>query len=441
MAAKMHAVLGPSSSERWLSCPGSVVLSRGLPNTSSDYADEGTAAHYLASVCLTCDTDAKEYIGREIVVGEWGEAFSIHTEKKGRYTKEVDHDFTDAVQDYIDYVRNTVLSTNGVLHVEQSLSLTAITGEEGAEGTSDTVIITDDEIIVVDLKFGMGNRVDAEDNSQLKMYALAAVDKYAIIHDFKDARLVIHQPRLNHVSEWLVSLEDLEVFRGRTRLAAIRVNDATELYDASGCGEVIKTGWKEMYLQTSDDGCKWCKAKATCPKLSAKIAEAIDAEFEDLTKAPTEEGGMPTDIVEPLRYLEPEELSLRLKVVGMIEDWCKAVREASFTALMAGVEVPDFKLVQGKKGHRKWTSVNEAETVMKSMRLKVDEMYDLKVISPTTAEKLLKDSPKRWKRLEDIITQSEGGPSVAPASDKRPALVTTQVADEMEDLTDDLLGL
>jgi hypothetical protein len=437
MVTKQHAVLSPSSAPRWLSCPGSVVLSRGLPNTSSDYADEGTAAHYLASVCLTCDTDAKEYIGREIVVGEWGEAFSIHTEKKGRYTKEVDHDFVDAVQDYIDYVRNTVLSTNGVLHVEQSLSLTDITGEEGAEGTSDAVIITDDEIIIVDLKFGMGNRVDAEDNSQLKMYALAAVDKYAIIHDFKDARLVIHQPRLSHVSEWVISLEDLEEFRATVQLAAVRIYDATGEYEAVH----NEDDWNDVWLQTSEDGCKWCKAKATCPKLSAKIAEAIDAEFEDLTKAPTEEGEMPVDIVEPVRYLDPEVLSLRLKVVDMIEDWCKAVREASFTALMAGVEVPDFKLVQGKKGHRKWTSVDEATTIMKSMRLKVEEMYDLKVISPTTAEKLLKDSPKRWKRLEDIITQSEGSPSVAPASDKRPALVITQVADEMEDLTDDLLGL
>ena len=432
MAAKVHATLGPSSSERWLTCPGSVALTTGLPNTSSAYADEGTAAHYLASVCLTCNTYARTYIGREIIVGTWGEAFSIHTDKAGRYTKEVDSDFADAVQDYLDYVRAVVLATGGVLHIEQSLSLEKITNEEGAEGTSDVVIITDDEIIVVDLKFGMGNRVDAVNNSQLKMYALAAVDKYSIIHDFKDARLVIHQPRLNHVSEWTISLDDLEVFRGEVLGASDIIDLATAEYKEA---HTDKNKWHKVYLTVSEDGCRWCKAKATCPALSKAVTEAIDAEFEDLT------GDEATDIVAPIGTLDPEALSVRLKVVDIIESWCSAVREATFTALQAGVSVPDFKLVQGKRGHRKWASAAEAEATMKSMRLKVEQMYDFKLISPTTAEKVLKETPKRWKRIEGLIVQSEGGPSVAPMSDKRPALVVTPVEDDMDDLTEDLLGL
>ena len=419
-----HAELSPSSAERWMHCPGSVVLSRGLPNTNSDFSDEGTAAHYLASVCLTLDTNAAEYLGREIYVGEWGEAFSIHTEKTPRYKLTVGTDFAEHVQSYLDYVRGIVNLTGGVLHVEQRLSLENITGEEDAGGTSDAVIITDDELIVVDLKFGKGVKVEAEGNPQLGIYGLAAMDKYEIIHDFKLVRKVIHQPRLGHVSEEVQTLDQMSDFRGGVNDSVINVRAATHSYEEGG---LITEGWFDSYLKPSEDACRWCKAKATCPKLSAYIEELVGADFEDLTEEATDVKG-----------LDPEELSLRLKSVGLVEGWCKAVRAGVESLLLLGTPVPDFKLVQGRKGNKSWDDEQAAEAALKAMRLKVDEMYNMKLATPTAIEKVLKDSPKRWNKIIPLIVQRDGGPSVAPASDKRPAMVITPVADDMVDLTDEL---
>ncbi len=55
-----HALLSPSSAERWMQCPGSVALSYGAPDSSSEYADEGTAAHELAAMCLRAYHDNDE---------------------------------------------------------------------------------------------------------------------------------------------------------------------------------------------------------------------------------------------------------------------------------------------------------------------------------------------------------------------------------------------
>ena len=384
-----HAQLSPSSAERWMVCPGSVALTKDLPNTSSAFADEGTCAHFLASVCLDNGKDASSYLSREIVITDTGEHFASDTYEKPRYSLIVGDDFADYVQDYVDYVREVRDSTKGVLHVEQRLRLDGVTGEEDSYGTSDAVIVTADELIVIDLKFGMGVQKVAENNPQLMIYGLASLDKYGLVQDFKDVRVVIHQPRLKHVSEAVYNVDELEEFRKEVAVASAE----TEKPNAT--------------LVPDEDACRFCRAKATCPAISAKIAKEVEADFEDLTGE------------------DHRELSNKLKSVDMIEGWCKAVRAEVEALLLAGVAVPDFKLVQGKKGHRQWTNASEVEALFKSMRLKVDEMYDLKLISPTTAEKVLKDSPKRWPKVQEFITQKEGGPSVAPISDKRPALDVT----------------
>ena len=101
--------------------------------------------------------------------------------------------------------------------------------------------------------------------------------------------------------------------------------------------------------------------------------------------------------------------------------------------------MPGYKLVEGRRGARKWANAEEVEATMKSMRMKLEAMYDFSLISPTTAEKLHNDGtigPRQWPKLQGLITQSEGKPSVAPDTDKRPALVIAAAADEFADVTD-----
>jgi hypothetical protein len=125
--------------------------------------------------------------------------------------------------------------------------------------------------------------------------------------------------------------------------------------------------------------------------------------------------------------------------LGFIEGWLKAMHARGYTEAMNGT-LTEFKAVTGRAGARKFADPDEAEAVMKSMRLKLDEMYNKKIISPTQAEKLLKDSPRKWVRLEPLIVKPEGKPTVVPIGDKRPALSNSVEEDEFDDLTaeDDL---
>lgn len=420
-----------------MSCAGSVVLSEGLVDDGSDYANEGTCAHFLASFCLENGNQPSKYVKTPIVMlrdkktGETHESFEANRMANEQYEAVYkivpDKDFCDAVQTYVDYVRELATAVGGELHVEQRMSLEYLTGEEDAEGTSDVVILAPEEIIVVDLKFGQGVMKSAVNNPQLKTYGSSALNKYGLVEDFKRVRMIIHQPRLDHISEDTITIAEMREFEEEVRAAVSGVHIAVEL---AAEGKYIGG-----FLNPSEDACRFCKAKANCPALEQFVKDNIDAEFEDLTKGNVVE--LIPALVDPL---EAEALSLRAKAIDLIEMWCKAIRGKVESIMLAGGNVPDFKLVQGKKGNRKWADEEEAERILKSMRLKEREMYDMKLISPTTAEKVLKDTPKRWTRISEQITQSEGPISVAPASDKRPAITIKPVADEMTNLKyEDLL--
>ena len=227
-----------------------------------------------------------------------------------------------------------------------------------------------------------------ESNPQLNIYGLAAAREFSVMGDFKTIRTVIHQPRIGHVSERVQSIDVLNEFAGDVALAA------------------VSAGLPDAPLVPSTKGCRWCKAKATCPALAAEVTEVFDAVDPD---------DVPTD-----------DLAAAMNMVERIEGWCKAVRAETERRLLDGREVFGWKLVQGKRGNRAWTDKTAAEAILKGMRVPHDRMYDYSVISPTAADKLAKEGvigPRQWPKVQELITQAEGKPSVAPVSDKRPALV------------------
>jgi nicotinamidase-related amidase len=126
-----------------MTCPGSAAACRGLVDKSSSFADEGTAAHHMAEQILLGIDGAS-------LVGQRAENGVLMTA-----------DMLAEVLKYTNYVQDVVTATGGELFVELSLSISELTGEADAKGTSDAVIVTDTEIIVIDLKYGMGEKVDA----------------------------------------------------------------------------------------------------------------------------------------------------------------------------------------------------------------------------------------------------------------------------------------
>lgn len=425
-----HAKLSPSGADRWMVCPGSTVLEAGKPDTSSNFADEGTAAHFLAATCLETGNNAKDYAAGMYVIqlcedfkGNHFECFASdavrHNAAKVLNEFTIDYDMAEFVQAYVDRCR----AVGGEQFYEQRLAIDHITGEEGAHGTSDFVGIADGELVIRDLKYGRGVKVSAQGNRQLRIYALAAMDEFGLLYEFNRVRIAIDQPRLGHVDEAVYTVEEMEQFREEVGVATAMVEMAQKF--GQDPDKLI------VYLQVDDKACTFCKAKAECPKMRNHVLTLVADDFVDESKpiAPQLEGCT-------TRTMDNALLGNLLASVDIIEDFCKAIRAKAEAELFAGRDVPGYKLVQGRKGSRAWANADEAEQTLKSMRLKVEEMYDLKLISPTTAEKLHKAGvigPRQWPKLQEIITQSEGKPSVAPASDKRPALVITAVDDEFAD--------
>ena len=383
-----HAKLSPSGAHRWMNCPGSVRLEADFPDDSSSYAAEGTLAHDISAIVLEEGVTPESFIGKRYDVD--GFVFTV-TEDMVAYVR----DYVSLVQEY---------AQGGTLLVERWLDLSDSIGVEETFGTSDAVIIKDEVLTVIDLKYGMGVAVSAENNPQLMLYALGALDAYSYVGDFEEICMVIHQPRLNVVSEFWVKVDEMEAFRETVKAAA----------------QVALTADAE--LVPGEKQCKFCKAKSVCPALSTEVSTIVHNTNSVAT------------VAEMNAFLGEQQSSViasAMDRVELVEMWAKGVREEAYRRLKDGIEVPGYKLVEGRKGNRAWADEAAVEAAFKSYRFKIEQMYDLKLISPTKAEKLLSDNPRRWAKLEKLITRADGKPSVAPVTDKRPALAVSNVAGEL----------
>ena len=379
-----HAKLSPSGAHRWMRCPGSVALEADFPDDSSVFAAEGTLAHLLASEELDGTKPARERIGEQ------------HTVDGFDFT--VDKVMVAYVEDYVKLVRE--YAEGGQLLVEQRVPIGHLTGEEGATGTSDAVVVHANEgrLTVIDLKYGMGVKVMAADNEQAMMYALGALERYEQVADFTDVCMVIHQPRLNSVAEHWIRVDDLLAFAHKVGIAA----------------DLTRTNMK--LFEPGEKQCKFCKAKSVCPALQAIVDETAQEEA----------------TADDFADLGDNSLAIAMGRVELIEQWCKGVRAEVERRLTKGLDVPGYKLVEGRKGNRAWSDAKYAEKRLLAV-LKRDEMYEEKFISPATAEKLLKKDPEGLALLEELTHRPEGKLSVAPVTDNRPAKATTAVADDFAD--------
>lgn len=478
-----HALLSPSGMPAAIRCLAKPHRERGLPDQSSSFADEGTAAHFLMEQCLLENKDAKDFQGLRIRVQNGKTEF--HTD--GQYP--VGLDMIGPMQKALDYVR--AVADGATIYTEQKLSIAHITGEhwhnvtgavcfkndagqyvdfdngdlytedevEPATGTTDVWIIKGSVAHSIDLKWGMGVQVFAKDNEQQEMYTDAGLQEFDFLGEVEEIHLHILQPRLQHFDEHVMSRAEL--------------NERIELIRQAS-KRIAFTKGDELPAIPGEKQCKFCKRAATCDERTDHTMELIVGEFVDLKKGEVEVsipevekilanvfGVKPSAIdfespsdgyagfvvkkpnirpsleaaTEAVATADDERLATLMDAADMIEGFAKAVRAEVERRLLAGKFTDArYKLVEGRQGARSWINEAEAEAELKKQRLKVDQMYDFKLISPTTAEKLLKETnPRKWKKLQPLITRSDGKPSVAPASDKRPAL-SMAIAEQFEEL-------
>jgi hypothetical protein len=405
-----HSKHSASNFEANTLCPGRPVMCKGLPDRSSKYAEEGTKAHSLLEQALL-----------------------------GELPLTADADMAGHVKTALDAIHEIV--GDGLILPEQRVNYASYLGvpSDDAWGTSDVIGVRGDELIVIDFKYGMGVEVSAEANPQMMLYGLGALNSMNdTLGPFERVRMVILQPRIKSApSEWTITVEELEAWcRGEAARSVQEQLGAERLFEGSS---MSADEWQRVYLRPNEKSCKFCKAKATCPALRAEVSQVVFLRGASIDEFSDDQ---------PVGFKDSsagaKELSRCLAKVDLIEEWCKAVRAEVERRLLAAEPVPGFKLVEGKQGNRAWSDAAAAEKMLREQfRLKVEDAYDLKLISPTTAEKLVKAGtigPRQWKSAEALITRAPGKKHVAPVSDPRPALSVTPAADDFETVADATQG-
>lgn len=353
-----HHMLGPSAAERWMGCPASVKQSAGVEDVQSDAAAEGTMAHDLSERILNRDINAKQLA-------------------------EYDSTMVDFCNTYVDYVNDIV--GDGKLWVELRLDLHDYI--PGCKGTADIVAYNDGTVDVIDLKYGTGIQVFAEENKQLMLYALGALTALKKAgRKITKLRLHIAQPRLYHFDCWEAPAEMMKAFGDDVRVAVTR------------CLE------PQPEFNPSDKACQWCRAKATCPALYEHNLKVIGDQFDPL----------------PPEDMTQEQLRLVLDNKKLIEAWLKSLEAYIFREIEAGNEFPGYKMVEGRS-QRRWLA--DAETRLEEML--GDDAFERKLLNITTLEKAL--GKKHFAELK--LTQKPPGKPVLVTEDDKREPIQVQLPD------------
>ena len=369
-----HAYLSASSSHRWLACPPSAKLCAQEEDRGSPYAQQGTDAHEL------CQYLVEKSLGYRV---------RDPTEDLTWY----DAEMQEAAEGYAAFVMEQVaeakkLCRDPLVCVEQVLDFSKWVPH--AFGTGDCVIVADDLLHVIDYKYGVGVLVSAsgEDgtgNSQLKCYALGALDTFGDLYDIRRVKLSIYQPRRDNVDTFELTVEDLLQWADEV-LAPI----AKLAYEGAG----------DFH---AGDHCQFCKIKATCRKRAEFSMELARYEF---AEAPT---------------LDECEIAAILPQIDSLVSWADDIKSYALTQALSGVRYPGYKLVEGRSV-RKYTDENAVAAVVQNAGY---DPYEKKLMGITAMTRQL-GKKKFEELLSGLVIKPQGKPVLAPDTDKRPEFNTAQ---------------
>ena len=385
-----HSIFAPSSSEMWLTCSGSLIANMAERQANGDSgneaAAEGTVAHEIAEVWLTTGKKPIERIGEIQTING--------------YDVEITEEMLMYVADYVNWCNDQ----DGRKFVEVKVDFSHLTPVPNQRGTSDHVCCTDDKLTITDLKYGIGVKVDAINNTQLQIYALGVLNDFGYLYDFKTVEMRICQPRLQHFSTWEISIEQLLQFGEYVKQRAI-------------------AAWQPDAPRTvSKKGCLWCKVKATCPEKARELEEMcsdIDWENEEDDVIKRIEDDRFLEKFKNIDELNMEQLEKIYNKIKPIKSYLAEIEKKVFDFLQKGGKMQSIKLVAGRNT-RRWIDVNETVKFLSSNGFDEDEYAPRELVSPAQAEKLCKKAKIPLSDLSGLIANREGKPTIATIDDNRP---------------------
>ena len=368
-----HSELGPSSSERWLKCTPSAVLSAQFQDKPSLYAEEGTFLHEL------CELKLHRYLGdmtRDLI--------------EKQYDEHRDNDFySDEAEEVTDvYVNHCIEVIEAIrlscpdpyIAVEHRLDFSEYVPD--GFGTGDFIAIADGVIEVIDFKGGRGVRVNADHNSQLMLYGLGALLEFDPLYDIKTVRMTIVQPRLQNISSF--EMDATELIRWADEYLHPRA-----LLAQKGEGEFC-----------AGEHCRWCKARHTCRARSEYYMQLARRDFRQ------------PDL------LTDEEIADMLPVAEALNNWVQDLMAFATQQAVEGKQWAGYKLVAGRTV-RKYTS--ESDVIKACTDAGYTDIYKTTLLSVGDLEKRMGRKAFR-DILGSLVYKPEGTPVLVPVSDPRQPL-------------------
>lgn len=362
--SRAHALLSASSAHRWLHCPASATAEAMYEDQTSTFAEEGTKAHEVAEAVAS------------------SRFLSIDSPIPEGATSEM----KSCAEDYADFIQER-MGPGDLVFLEQRLDFSKWVPD--GFGTGDCIILSDGKITVIDYKFGKGVEVSAVDNPQMMLYALGAISAYDAVYDFHEVDMCIFQPRIGSISSWSISVDDLLSWAENV------------------CAPIAQRAANGSQEYNPGEHCRFCKHAGRCRALAGFCTETVEIAGENRS----------------VEVLQPWEIEELLKAQPIIELWMNRLRGFATEQLMKGEQIPGWKLVEGRSS-RAWSAEAESNIAsdLKSAGFTEDEYLTTpELMSPAALEKSI-----GRKQVSDLlgkyIIRKPGKPTLAPESDKRPAL-------------------
>lgn len=399
-----HAKLSASGAELWTNCPGSVHMAELFPETTSPAAEEGTLAHALAQTMIenaragsiSPQISAEYMVERDNV----NAFYSVHKELAESFD-----DMKKTLEPYVDYVIEEYEAIRkkdaaAELMTEQHVDFSDIV--PGGFGTSDVVIIGDDTCEVIDLKYGKGVPISAIANPQIRLYTYGTMSAFDLSYDFSRVKMVIYQPRLDSVTSEKLTADDLRSW---------------------GKAVIAPAAKRALSKNPKYNPGPWCKSHF-CPAAgSCKARAAKMHEFEDMIERRRKDDAV----------LSGDDMGKALSAAREYTAWAKDLENEALELAQSGEAVTGWKVVESV-AKRKYKSEEIVAATLVKAGYDPALIYEKKLLGVTKMTQLM-GKKEFHEVLEEpgLVFKPEGAPTLAPESDKRPAIVTNVTADDFND--------